>query len=364
MADRPTCCIFIPTLTAGGAERVASQLANRWIGFARVVVVTYFDDDEFYTLSEDVEVYRMGFVSGRPTLARLIDILRAAVRFRRIVKDLAPSFLISFMNKYNAFAILSLVGVGVPVIVSERGSPTERLPFLRTLARDILYPLAAGLICQTRAGHDFIRSRTHVRRSIVIPNPVQRIIDPHDRYPQDYILGVGRFVESKAFDHLIRAFSAMRDCKLRLVLCGDGPLRGQLENVADELGVGDRVEFVGLVSDLAPYFRQARIFAFSSLHEGYPNALAEAAASGLPCVSYNCPTGPAEILRHGESGILVPVGDIGAFTAALERLASDRILAEEFGATAAIEAANLDAESVALRFFTFCSEAANSVRTA
>lgn len=357
------CCIFIPTLTAGGAERVASQLANAWCESRRVVVVTYFDDPHFFELDPRVEVHCLGLRANRGRAGRSIDVVRAAIAFRRIVTRLGPAFVLSFMNKYNAFSLAALRGSGVPVIVSERGSPTEALPRIRVLARDQLYPHAAGVICQTRAGQDFITSRVAIRRATVIPNPVRRIIDPAEREPERIVLSVGRFVPSKAFDQLIDAFAGMQARDWRLVLCGDGPMRAELERKAQALGLGDRVEFPGLVSDLRPYYRRAGLFAFSSLHEGYPNALAEAVVSGLPCVSYDCPTGPSDMIAHEDSGLLVSVGDVPALTAALARVALDRGLAERFGAQAARQGESLDATQIAARFLAFCEQAVRAEAT-
>lgn len=355
-------CIFIPTITAGGAERVASQLANTWCNTRRVVVITYFDESHFFKLDPRIEVRCLGLRVNRGLFGRNADILGAAISFRRIVRGIQPRFVLSFMNKYNAFALAALYGTGARVFVSERGSPIEKLPWVRGFARDRLYPSAAGVVCQTQAGLDFITSRTNVRNATVIPNPVRRIIDPAERIPERVILSVGRFVPSKGFDQLIAAFASMRDQDWRLVLCGDGPTRPELEHKAKALGVADRVEFTGLASDLKPYYRRAGFFAFSSLHEGFPNALAEAMVSGLPCVSYDCPTGPSDMIHGEHNGLLVPVGDARALAAALDRLAFDRNFAERLGKRAAEAAEALDPERIADRYLAFCEQVRKSVR--
>ncbi len=351
-------CIFIPTLTAGGAERVASLLANHWCDTRRVVVVTYFDAPHFFAIDPRVEILCLGLRAHRGAFARALDVARAALRFRRIVKDLCPAFVLSFMNKYNAFCLAALCGTRIPVIVSERGSPTETLPRVRVVARDMLYPSAAGLICQTRDGHDFITAQTRTRLAAVIPNPVRRVIDPADRTGEKTILAVGRFIGGKGFDQLLRAVAAMRVPGWSLILCGDGPLRAALEQQVHTLGIAERVEFAGLTRDLAPYYRRAGMFAFSSLHEGFPNALAEAMVSGLPCISYDCPTGPSDLIDDGASGLLIPVGDVAAMTAAFDRLAGDPDFAKRLGARAADLAARLDPAHVSAEYLAFCEAAA------
>lgn len=349
-----TICIFIPTLTAGGAERVASLLANDWCRVRRVVVVTYFDAQHFFSLDPRVKIMCLGFKPHRRAWGRILDVACAALLFRRIIKRLQPVWVLSFMNKYNAFCLLVLRGLRVPVIVSERGSPKEVLPRIRIAARDMLYPSAAGLICQTGDGYGFITAQTRVRAATVIPNPVGQVIDPAERKPEKIILAVGRFVESKGFDQLVAALAAMSVDGWRLILCGDGPLRETLEQQVRTLGIEDKVEFPGLVSDLAPYYRRAGVFAFTSLHEGFPNALAEAMVSGLPCISYDCPTGPSDLIEDGKNGLLITVGDVAAMTAALDRLAADRDFAEQLGAKAADLAVRLDPAHVSGQYLAFC----------
>lgn len=351
-------CIFIPTLTAGGAERVASILANHWCEARRVIIITYFDEPTFFAIDPRVQIECLGLQPNRGSFSRVLDIVTASWRFRRLIARLRPAFVLSFMNKYNAFCLASLGGLPVHVIVSERDSPTEKLPKSRVLARDKLYPYAAGLICQTERGRDFIAARTKIRRAVVIPNPIDPIIEPGSRKAEKIVLGFGRFVPKKGFDQLIASFAAMNDDSWRLVLCGDGPMREQLRLQAEALGVSRRVEFPGLVKDLRPYLSKAAIFAFPSMYEGFPNALAEAMVSGLACVSYDCPTGPAELIDHGENGLLVPVGDVHCFTQCLARLAEDRAFAERLGEKAALLAQRLHPELIAAKFLQFCEDAA------
>lgn len=351
-------CIFIPTLTAGGAERVASILANHWCEARRIIIITYFRGPAFFEIDPRVTIECLGLQPNRGSIRRILDVVTASWRFRRLVGRLRPAFVLSFMNKYNAFCLAALGGSSVPVIVSERDSPIEKLPKARVIARDALYPLAAGLICQTERGREFITSRTNIRRAVVIPNPIDTIIEPGPRRAEKIILGVGRFVPKKGFDQLIAAFAAMSDDSWKLVLCGDGPLRAQLEAQAEALGVAGRTEFPGLLKDLRPHLSKAAIFAFPSLYEGFPNALAEAMVSGLPCVSYDCPTGPAELIDHGENGLLVPLGDVAGLTQCLNRLAQERAYAEQLGEQAALLGERLHPRRIAGEFLRFCEEAA------
>lgn len=132
------------------------------------------------------------------------------------------------------------------------------------------------------------------------------------------VLGVGRLDPQKDFATLIDAFALLRagrDC--RLLILGEGRLRGELEAQARRLGLGDRVALPGFVDNPYAWMSRAALFAVSSRWEGTANALIEAMACGTPVVATDCPNGPREVMEGGRHGPLVPVGDAPALAAAM-----------------------------------------------
>ena len=134
------------------------------------------------------------------------------------------------------------------------------------------------------------------------------------------VLAIGRLHKQKDFFTLLAAFAILLQWRVaRLIVLGTGPLLPQLRSRADELGIGERVEFSGFVENPYAFLARADLFVLSSRHEGLANVLIEAMACGCPVVSTDCPFGPDEILEGGRWGELVPVGDPDALASAMSR---------------------------------------------
>jgi GalNAc-alpha-(1->4)-GalNAc-alpha-(1->3)-diNAcBac-PP-undecaprenol alpha-1,4-N-acetyl-D-galactosaminyltransferase len=186
----------------------------------------------------------------------------------------------------------------------------------------------------------------------VIPNPVLAP-PPAGKPPADLpagplVVAMGRLHSDKGFDHLLRAVapSLERHPEWSLVVLGDGPDRAALEGLARELGIAGRARFPGRVAAPDAVLRQAALFVLSSRFEGFPNALVEAMACGVAVVSTDCRSGPAEIVRQGVDGVLVPPGDPEALGAAIERLISDPAERARLAARAPEVVARFGAEGV------------------
>ena len=137
-------------------------------------------------------------------------------------------------------------------------------------------------------------------------------------------------VPQKQFDHLIRSFSALpNECRhWQLVILGEGPERSKLEALIDEHEIGNKVCLPGKVENVSGWYEKAEIFVLSSEYEGFPNTLAEAMSYGLPTVSYDCDTGPSELIESGVNGFLVESNDEESLSRhILELIHNDRLRA-------------------------------------
>jgi glycosyltransferase involved in cell wall biosynthesis len=189
-------------------------------------------------------------------------------------------------------------------------------------------------------------------RVVDIPNAVPPIEGPPSPLEGRTVLAAGRLTPQKGFDRLIRAFASIADdCPGWTVrICGGGPKRHHLERLIECHGMTGRVIIVGRTKEMAREFSQASLFVLSSRFEGFPMALIEAMSKGLPVVSFDCPTGPREIVRTGRNGILVPDRDEAALAAAIRQLIGDERRRRSLGMAALEDAAAYSLEEIGPRW--------------
>lgn len=228
-----------------------------------------------------------------------------------------------------------LANSDIPIYIKVTNTPslTLRRPAKRWLAR-WLYPRASGAIAVSEAvREDFLRDFSFA------PGRVTTIYNP--TIPPDFarrasapaphawlndtsipvIMGVGRLTEQKGFDILLVAFSKLRaERNARLIIVGDGPMRGALQEKARALGIEDTTDFVGSTADALPWLSRASVYVLSSRWEGLPNVLIEALATKTPVIATDCPSGPREILEDGQLGRLVPVDDPSSMAESLSEV--------------------------------------------
>ena len=324
MSQNRTLLFYINSLHRGGAQRVMVQLAGRFAeaGWKTVLVSSYREEDE-YPLPEGVE--RVVIEQEKTRAGALRRNLSRITALRRLLLQYRPAALISFMAEPNFRAVLAARGLPVKVIVSVRNDPEKEYAgrLFRFVGQRIL-PLADGCVFQTAAQRAWFPEKLRKKSAVIMNQADARFFDrPARKEPRD-IVAVGRLTAQKNHALLIRAYAALGPVEDRLLIYGEGELRAELEALIRELGLEGRVLLPGLSEDVARDIENAKLFVLPSDYEGMPNALLEAMALGLACISSDCPCGgPKELIADGVSGLLFPVGDREALSACLRRLLED-----------------------------------------
>jgi len=253
-----------------------------------------------------------------------------------------PDVVLGMMTKCAVTSILTGLGLPVRVVVSERNFPGQkRIAWLLAQQRRLLYRHADALAAQTNEEAYWLKKHVAAADIEVIPNAVfwpmpagEPIILPQDWLDSadKMVLAVGRLSHQKGFDLLIRAFSMIGthrdDWKLVIVGkdgdTGDTGTRGHLAQLVRNLGLEGRIILPGLAGNIGQWYERADLFVLSSRYEGFPNVLLEAMACGCPSIAFDCDTGPRDIIKNGENGLLIPPQDVAALSRAMERLMGDQ----------------------------------------
>ncbi len=260
-------------------------------------------------------------------------------KLRAIWRQEKPDLILSFVGKNNLMAILSAAPMGIPVVVSVRGNPpNEYASRFMKWAAGRWFPKAAGIVMQTAAQRDWFPEKVR-KKSVILPNPLNpAFLREPAPYPRRHeIVTCSVMGENKNLSMLIRGFAlcAADFPDWRVVIYAQGPEREKLTRLRDELGLGERVLMPGEKENIPALIADASIFTMTSYTEGVPNALMEAMALGLACVSTDCPCGgPGELIEEGVNGMLVPVNDEKALGEKLRRLMEDEALRERLGKNA------------------------------
>ena len=330
--------LVIHSLAAGGAERVAANLASYWSSIGRVVSVVTIDSDSRDVYELDPRVSRISLDLAAPSAGPLNAALNNVERIRALRRALIaerPQLIISFMSRTNVVTAMASRDMDAIVLGSEHTYPPGwPLGSFWEWARRTGYAWMDSIVCVAQPIADWIDEHTKALRTDVIANPVvfplpegEPRLDPGVmlRSEDHVLMSIGRMGHEKGFDILLSAFAkvASEMPEWRLVILGDGVLRPDLEHQALELGIAHRVLMPGRVGNVGRWLERADLFILSSRQEGFPNVLIEAMAYGVASIAADCPTGPREIIRDGVDGVLVEPQNVASLADAIRQLAAD-----------------------------------------
>lgn len=316
-----------------------ARLANHWADEQHdVTAVTLAEPStDDFPLSPSVRRVALGLTAESRGLAGAFrSNLRRVARLRNVLQQRHPDVVVSFIEQTNVLALLAARPLRIPVVISERTDPSRhRAGRVWEFLRRRVYRRCAALVVLTEEIAQQLRPIVHGRPIVVIPNgigppAVPRV--PEEQRSERTVLAIGRLSPEKGFDRLIKAFRYQahtldRFPPWRLVILGEGPERSRLCGIARSCPQGS-VALPGRVDDSASWLARADLFALPSRYEGFPNALLEAMAAGVPGVAFDCSPAVRQIIRPGIDGLLVPEpedleGDVASFVGALGELMTD-----------------------------------------
>lgn len=333
-------CFFFAGMYLGGIQRTISLLSELYVKNGdSVTVVTLDDRDSFYPLSPEVRHYRLGLLgNSRNKVQAVLNVCRRISGLRKILKEERPDVLTSFGPSAEFVCFFAKIGMGCKLVGAEQSNPYLSGYGFWNRSKRLLARLCDGFIFQTNGAAGYypasVRAKGIIFQNGLKADDFKRAERPWDERKD--ICAVGRMVEEKCFDDLLYAFSTVHEKypDIKLDIYGDGPLRSRLEELAARLRLDGSVNFRGQCTTILEEYASHRIFVMSSKHEGLPNVLMEALASGCACVAANCDFGPSELICDGENGFLVPVHDPDAMADRLCLLLEDKMLCRRLSETA------------------------------
>ena len=347
------------TLSNGGAERVISILASSIAKLGHeTYIVKYYEVDNEYPVDRGVKIINLS--GGDLGDYQKINYLEKVKRLRKIIKDCKPDFVMPFLFHVALCTDLAAKGLKTTVIQSIRINPAlgPGSKVLRKIRDHLVYKSKCTFV-QNRSQKEYFKASHHDRIHVLFNPVLEDLLNTEWRPSKEqYIVcGVGRLESQKnlrlLMDSFMSAFSDIPEAVLRIY--GDGSQAADLKTYAECLNMGDRIQMMGRSNDVKSVYQSASLYVLSSDFEGMPNALIEAMAVGVPSISTDCPTGPADLINDGENGILVPVNDRGAMAQAMKRMYKEKDRLESMSHNAKKTIRSLcSADQIAKKLITIC----------
>lgn len=319
--------LAISQMTGGGAERVVSIFANQLVKNGYDVAVLLFNRAKYeYELSPSVKIFTAS--DTRDNYLKLSFSQRFSA-FRGAIKGFSPDYLISFLPSMQVWIYIASFGLRIKRIETVRISPWE--VNLGSKLYNILWrqcmKSAYRIVLQATEQKEFF-TKAEQKKCVLVPNPILPYYE--NNYKEELsekvteFVAAGRLTEQKNYPMMIKAFSivAKRHGNINLRIFGTGDLAyiEKLESLIKENGMEGRITLMGRTPHMELEYKKSDVFLMTSDFEGLPNALIEAMATRLICVSTDCKTGPQDLIENGKNGFLIPTENEERLVAVIEEI--------------------------------------------
>jgi GalNAc-alpha-(1->4)-GalNAc-alpha-(1->3)-diNAcBac-PP-undecaprenol alpha-1,4-N-acetyl-D-galactosaminyltransferase len=348
-----TICLALPSLNLGGMERVMIEIAHYIVkntDYEVVIVKLTRSDTEFYKVPEGVKVIQPDFLFN--SKYRIFHSLKLLFFLIKTIRKIKPISVLSFGEMYNSFVLISSFFSNAKYFVGDRSQPDKKWGFFHEKMRKLIYRRADGIIAQTKYAKSFFEMELNHKNIQVIPNP-NRDYQYVKTEKENVIIYMGRLIKSKRVDLLIEVFAKINNPNWKLWIVGDGPEKEKLEKQIVGLESKDLITIFGAQKNVTEFYSKAKIFAFTSLSEGFPNVLIEALSFALPCVAFDCVAGPSDIIEDNQNGFLIPLLDTAMFEEKLSSLMLNQELYKEMSDYALLSSKKYDVNVISELFLKF-----------
>lgn len=333
---------IIPSLVGGGAEKVLIEIIGHLDAEKYAISLVLFEKKGVHLLAipDYVKIYDLK-KKNRYNFFKIILLLA------RLFREIEPDTTLSFMSYTNIIAILSkflsgrkfklVISIHIYLVLQLLYARSRKIKefFYRRLFNYANFIIVPSVGIKSHLVKVFNLKQERIK---IIYNPIDLFkIDKLEKEGLDndalgkYILAVGRLTKQKGYPYLLRAYSLIyKGIKEKLVILGEGEDEKKLRQLAKDLGIQERILFLGFQNNPYKFMKNASVFILSSLWEAFAIVIVEAMACGVPAISTDCPSGPSEIIINGKNGILVPPADEKAMAEAMLSLLKDENLRKKF----------------------------------
>ncbi len=350
---------MVPTLSSGGAERVVSILASCLAEDGKdIYLIIHRHARLEYEISDKVNVLYLD--DGEYSSNKILGRIQRLLAVRKYVKENRIDYIVPFLDSCIIHSYISTRGTSCKFITTLRNNPYERTRSERTLC-DCIALLADANFVQNKMQKDYFSKRIQ-RKTFIVPNPVNpRFFESHKEYRDKItqLVAIGRLNPQKNYPRLIDAVCLVRQSHpdIRLKIYGEGGLQDDIAELIRKKNATDYISLEGRTSDVIGALGDSDLYIMSSDYEGMPNALMEAMAFGMPCVSTDCPTGPAELIGENERGYLADMKSLQSLQDAISYMIDNPAKAKEAGVAAREYMMNgFSAKEISARFYRECTK--------
>jgi len=340
--------------SAGGTERITTLVANELSkkGFDVGIVSIVNKNQPFFEIAENVLVH---YIAKRNKIS-FFDKLSRINRLKELFKIEQPDIIIQAIAE-KSFCV-SFAARKYKLITWEHFNLSFKSSITHFVSRFIAVKFSKAIVTLTKQDADNYKRLLNAKNVITIPNPCTIVISEKALLLSKNVIAIGRFQKQKGFDLLLKAWSKVQSKKdgWKLKIIGSGSREKQLRSIINTFNLNESVELLPATNDIISEYKQASIYVMSSRFEGLPLVLIEAMSMGIPIISFDCDTGPRDIVQHNSTGILVPPLDVENLALEIDNMINDESKRKLFSENAIKRSKVFEIEPIIRTWIDFFTE--------